>query len=155
MTYVQPASLLGIPAEIRLQIYSYLLDDGGTKIFQIRSESPNAYATRQSTRRSTFRVLGGVLYLQSQLTTYYLSSAVNLHTSILSVNRLLSEEATPLIYNKHTFDFGSNVEAIVPFLSDLRPSTRSLLQEIAILKKSSVFTRDFDRCEWVRLLFDH
>jgi hypothetical protein len=142
---------LNLPAEVRLQIYSYLIDDNDEKTFQIRSEDPKVYASRavqQPHQRTGYRILAGVLYGQSKPTTYRLASTASLHTNVLAVNRQVSEEVVKILYGEHRFDFGDNIEAIVPFLSDLRPSTRALIQEVALTKKGSVFTRDFDSCEW-------
>lgn len=36
----------------------------------------------------------------------------------------------------------------MPFLGDLRPETRPLIDEICLSKQGFVFSRDYDRCEW-------
>lgn len=140
-----------MPTEIRLHIYSYLLDDNENKTFQIRTADPKVFEDQIQSKpfqRTSYRILGGILYRQSQLTTYFLASSATIHTNLLSINRSIYEEVSTIIYGSHSFDFGDNVEAIVPFLSDLRPSTRSLVKSLSITKKVSIFTRDFDRCEW-------
>jgi len=82
------------------------------------------------------------------MTTYHLFSDATLHTNILSVNRKIHEEASQVLYGRHAFDFGSDIEAMVPFLSDLTVQTRHLIQEISLTKQGSVYAREFDRCEW-------
>jgi hypothetical protein len=41
-----------------------------------------------------------------------------MYPAILSVNRKIYEEIAPILYVNRTFDFGRDVEAIVPFFSD-------------------------------------
>jgi hypothetical protein len=137
-----------VPAEVRLMIYDILLDDRGNRTISIRSESTEAYKAGGQHRRTSYRVLGGNLLRQSQTTTYHVTSDTDFHPNILAVNRKIYEEASQVLYGNHSFDFGGDVEAIVPFLSDLTTSTRSLIEEISLTKMGSVYTRDFDRCEW-------
>jgi len=137
-----------IPSEIRLMVYDILLDDCCSKTFMIRSETVEAYRRRGQHRRTGYRVIGGGLLRQCQMTTYHLFSDATLHTNILSVNRKIHEEASQVLYGRHAFDFGSDIEAMVPFLSDLTVQTRHLIQEISLTKQGSVYAREFDRCEW-------
>lgn len=44
-----------------------------------------------------------------------------------------------------------DIEAVVPFFSDLSRKTRPLLHEISVTKQGSVYSRDYDRCEWTAL----
>lgn len=53
-----------------------------------------------------------------------------------------------MLYARHSFDFGGDIEAMVPFLSDLTPRSRELVHDISLTKKGSAYMREFDRCEW-------
>jgi hypothetical protein len=142
--------LLRIPSEIRLLIYDLLLNGHNNKIFSIRTEQVENYAARVKHLRTDYRILGGQFRRESQLTTYRCASGSIIHPEILSVNRQIYEEASHVLYARHMFDFGSDVEAIVPFLSDLTPSTLSLIREIGLTKRPSVYDTEFDRCEWCK-----
>ncbi|KAG9235125.1 hypothetical protein BJ875DRAFT_282067 [Amylocarpus encephaloides] len=137
-----------IPSEIRLQIYHMLLDDKGQNTFMIRNQDLEVFKRQDTLVRSTYRVLGRDLNRQSRPTTYCLASDVNLHTSIMAVNRKIHQETSYLLYGCRTFDFGRDIEAIVPFFSDLTRQSRLLLNEISLVKQGSVYSRDYDRCEW-------
>jgi hypothetical protein len=39
----------------------------------------------------------------------------------------------------------------VPFFSDLTIQSRALIHEISLTKQGSVYSRDYDRCEWSNL----
>jgi len=140
--------LLRIPSEIRLMIYDLLFDDKGHRTFEIRHESPKAYKGLGPHRRTSYRILTRSLMRQSLPTTYHLVTDVNLATSILSVDRKINEEATHQLYGCHSFGFGGDIEAVVPFFSDLRAKTRFLVNEISLVKQGYVYSRDYDRCEW-------
>lgn len=143
--------LMAIPAEIRIAIIHLLLDDKNHKIFEIRNEDPDGYRRRHAPSRTSYRVLGRDLMRQSRPTTYQLVTDTDMHVSIMAVNRQLYEETSKELYGGHTFSFGRDIESVVPFFSDLTPHTRPLIREISLLKQGSVYTRDFDRCEWTGL----
>jgi hypothetical protein len=132
-------------------IYDLLFDDKHQKTLEIRNRSPDEYRRRQKPFRTSYRVLGKDLVRQSSLTTYCLLSDAEIHTSIMGVNRKVHEETAHLLYGSHRFGFGRDVEAIVPFFSDLTISTRSLIREMSLIKQGSVYSRDYDRCEWNNL----
>ncbi|KAI0517355.1 hypothetical protein F5B22DRAFT_119285 [Xylaria bambusicola] len=70
-------------------------------------------------------------------------------TALMRVNRAVWAETSHLVYAKHEFDFGADVEAPKPFLSDLTPQTRGLVKRIAIYKRGPwLFDSWNDRCEW-------
>jgi hypothetical protein len=129
-------------------IYDLLFDDNQHKTFEIRNEDPEAYKGGRLHGRTSYRVLGRGLVRQSQPTTYRLITNADIHTSIMRVNRKIHEEATHLLYGNRSFSFGRDVEAIVPFFSDLTRRTRPLIQEISLVKQGSIYSRDYDRCEW-------
>ncbi|CZT41902.1 uncharacterized protein RSE6_01712 [Rhynchosporium secalis] len=138
------------PSEIRLMIYSLLFDDDdrNERTFEIRHQNPDLYKRRAPHVRSHYRVLGRDLLRQSQTTTYQLVTDVQLHVSIMGVNRKIHEETTHILYGNRSFSFGRDIEAVVPFFSDMTKQTRSKVQEISLLKQGSVYSRDYDRCEW-------
>lgn len=140
-----------IPSEIRLMIYDLLFDDKSQKTLEIRNRSPDECKRREKPHRTSYRVLGRDLVRQSHLTTYCLISDAEIHTSIMGVNRKIHEETTHLFYGNHSFSFDRDVEAIVPFFSDLTIQTRPLIHEICLFKQGSVYSRDYDRCEWSNL----
>jgi len=140
--------LLRIPCEIRLMIYQLLLDDCGQSSFEIRSEPVEKYRRREKHRRTSYRILGAGMVRQTLKVTYHLASSARLHTNILATNKRIYGEASHLLYGKHSFDFGRDIEAIVPFLSDLTPQTRHLIWKISLTKQGSIYCREFDRWEW-------
>jgi len=147
MAELQPP-FMRVPGEIRLMIYNLLFDDHNHKTFEIRNEDVEEYQNRSPHKRSGYRVLGRDLVRQSKPTTYRLITDTDLHTSIMGVNRKIYEETSYLLYANRTFGFGRDVEAIVPFFSDLTKHTRLLAKEISLVKQGSVYSRDYDRCEW-------
>ncbi|KAL3427858.1 autophagy-related protein 3 [Phlyctema vagabunda] len=146
----QDSALMRLPSEIRLMIYDYLFDDKGNDTLAIRHENPSLYHQKEHRRRS-YRIIGSGLLRQSQLTTYEMTTDVDFHPSILRVNRKIYQEASHKLYAAHTFDFGKDIEGVVPFFSDLTPQTRCLIPEISLIKRGSVYCRDYDRCEWSTL----
>lgn len=142
---------LRIPSEIRLMIYDLLFDDKHQKTLEIRNRSPDEYKRRQKPYRTSYRVLGRDLVRQSNPTTYCLVSEADIHVSIMGANRKIHEEATHLFYGSHCFSFDRDIEAIVPFFSDLTIQTRPLIHEISLVKQGFVYSRDYDRCEWSNL----
>lgn len=138
-----------IPSEIRLLIYEHLFQDGGQRVFEIRNCDPEIYKRRKdSHKRKEYRILGRDLYRQSRATTYQLITKVDIHTSIMAVNKQIYAETAHVLYANRSFGFGRDIEAIVPFLSNLSASIRLMVRGLSIVKQGSVYTRDFDRCEW-------
>jgi hypothetical protein len=144
----EQSPLLRIPSEIRLMIYELLFNDNQQTIFEIRNEDPDVYKRRSSHARASYRVLGRDLLRQSRPTTYYLVNAIEMHTALMRTNRKIYEETAHVLYGNRIFSFGRDIEAIVPFFSDLSKQTRPLIHEISLTKQGSVYARDFDRCEW-------
>ena len=139
---------LRMPSEIRLMIYNILFDNPGQKTFEIRNEDAETYQRRGIHQRTQYRILGRDLVRQSKPTTYHLITEADIYTSIMRVNQQVYTETTHVLYGGRTFSFGRDIEAIVPFFSDLRSTTRAFIQEISMVKQGSVYTRDYDRCEW-------
>ncbi|KAI1330962.1 hypothetical protein F5Y16DRAFT_361741 [Xylariaceae sp. FL0255] len=64
--------------------------------------------------------------------------------------RKIYTETAAVLYGAHTFDFGSHVEAVAPFLSDLTPATRALVTSVALAKTNTCPAWDCEsaRAEW-------
>ncbi|CAG8957621.1 hypothetical protein HYFRA_00010488 [Hymenoscyphus fraxineus] len=117
--------LIRLPRELRLEIYKLLFNDKNHKTLEIRSDDA---------------------------TTYRLISDVEFHPSIMGVNRQIYDEVSFLLYSRHSFGFGEDIEVIVPFLSNLRRHTRPLIHEISLFKQISIYIHAHsDRCEWTNV----
>ncbi|KAI0424996.1 hypothetical protein F5Y09DRAFT_322856 [Xylaria sp. FL1042] len=83
-------------------------------------------------------------------TTYCMvNKGASICAALMRVNRAVYAETAELVYGEHTFDFGCDVEAVKPFLSDLTPATRRLVTRLALYKKGPwLYDCWSDRCEW-------
>ena len=146
------APILRVPIEIRLMIYRNLLSDRNDKTLFIRTEDPTIYVRRQKEerRRTKFRYISDRMRNRSSESTYYLERGgdADISASVLAVNHQIHEEAAYVLYSEHTFNFGIDIESILPFLQDLTPVALDSIQRISISKRSLPYTKDFDRCEW-------
>lgn len=156
--------LLAIPTEIRLEIYKYLLDDGGAQWLSFENKtthltspsspasSPHAVptccaagSTKQpttTTRRTRYHVMQRAPMCQQRCyqTTYCLApiqhAQASFHTSIMAACRRFHHEAAELLYGSHGFAFGAHaLEAAVPFLTDRTAYTRALTSRIAVYRR--------------------
>ncbi|MCJ1295609.1 hypothetical protein MMC34_007172 [Xylographa carneopallida] len=71
-----------------------------------------------------------------------------LHVSILSVNKQVHSEACYVLYSSNTFDFGIEVESVIPFLGDLTQLARASIKGINIVQRALPYIKEFDRAEW-------
>ena len=145
------AFLLKVPAEIRMIIYRLLLSNHKDILLHIRTEEPSTYEQRkrQTRQRSKFRYIADRMRSRSGESTYCLDrNPGDIHTSILGVNQQIHDEASHVLYSDHTFEFGTHIECILPFLQDLTPAALSSVKRLSIVKRSLPYTKDFDRCEW-------
>jgi hypothetical protein len=143
--------LMRIPPEIRMLIYDYLLDNGGTKDISIRNQSRSEYeACRSKTQRSTYNIMERSIVKKSYETTYCADPEPRraMHTAIMHINRKIREEASHFLYTKHAFHFGDDLEAVVPFFADKTPRTRDLVREISLYKCSPTNAIEPDSCDW-------
>lgn len=70
-------------------------------------------------------------------------------TALMRACRALAAETAHALYGAHVFDFGADVEAVRPFLSDLAPATRGLVRRVSLYKRGPwLFDSWSDRCEW-------
>jgi hypothetical protein len=147
----EQSPFLRIPSEIRLIIHDLLFDDRGHKTIEIRNLAPDVYRRTQHVSRSKYRIISRDLVRCSAETTYVCHTDIQMHTTIMGVNRKIHEETTHVLYGGHAFSFERDIEAAVPFFQDLTVKTRPLIQEISVLKQGSVYSRENDRCEWSNL----
>ena len=146
----EPA-FMRIPPEIRMLIYDYLLDNGGTKDISIRNQSRSEYeALRSKTKRSVYNIMERSIAKKSYETTYCAEPEPRraMHTAIMHINRKIREEASHFLYTRHAFHFGDDLEAVVPFLADKTPRTRDLVREISLYKRSPTNAIEPDSCDW-------
>jgi len=142
---------LRIPTEIRLQIYDHLLSGPSTPTLHIHTSLPDHHTSHPPTRRSTYNILTTGFFSQSRTTSYRLASPVSLSPCILAVCRQIYFEALPLLYSTHTFDFGSDIEAIAPFFDDLLPGTRRMVKGLNMTKRASWRLREYDISAWAHV----
>ncbi|KAI0150349.1 hypothetical protein GGR57DRAFT_193024 [Xylariaceae sp. FL1272] len=149
------SGLVTIPAELRLMIYAHLFytgdaEQGKRKRLSIRNDPrPSLITTSEPSRlRKRYYVIGRTLHRQCYETTYTLvTKPATLCASIMCVNRLLYDETAAFVYGEHIFDFGSDAEAVAPFLSDLTPASRNMIKHIE-LSKAPHYDSETDRFEW-------
>lgn len=149
--------LLQIPPEIRVFIYEHLLNTGSRHVIAIRNKPRQTTTSRQchekesveqKRRRSSYYVLEKTLMRRSFHTTYSLDADKEIHPAIMAVSKKIREEAAHYLYAKHSFHFGSDLEAVAPFLADRTPSTRELVQDITLYKHSTPCSAETDSCDW-------
>ncbi|KAI5921598.1 hypothetical protein F4810DRAFT_677788 [Camillea tinctor] len=128
--------LMRAPAEIRMMIYEYLFDDNGHQRLLIRSAAPDKQpAPCTSPRRTRYYAQDRTLHRRVFETTYVLATpGVRFSAGLMSTCRAVYHETAHLVYGRHAFDFGRDIEAVEPFLSDLTPASRALVREVSLYK---------------------
>ncbi|KAI5862630.1 hypothetical protein GGS23DRAFT_85071 [Durotheca rogersii] len=160
---MEPSLLMRVPAEVRMLIYDYLFDDGGHKQLRIQNAAVGRLAEMDGEgrcrRRSRYYVLERSFHRRCFRTTYCLATpGVRFCAPLMRASRRLHQETSYLVYGCHTFDFGSDIEAVEPFLSDLTPASCRLIREVWLYKRGPLSPYDTDRGEWrsvCRFLRDH
>ncbi len=145
------APFLRVPAEIRLIVYKLLFSNHEDMTLRIRTEQLSVYerCKRETRQRSKYRYIADRMRSRSAESTYCLEEGPGyIRSSILGVNRQIHAESSHVLYSEHTFDFGTDIESIVPFLQDLTPAALSSIKCISLVKRSLPYTKDFDRYEW-------
>ena len=146
---MSPTTFLTLPSEIRLAIYDILLTNHQHKVLNIRSEDPAKYELNKEEQcRTPYRIMSDRFRSRSIETSYTLLFNPGIYASILSVNKQIHQEAAHVLYSSHIFDFYTDIESVVPFLSDLTPSTRTSIKRINITKRALPYVKNFDSCEW-------
>lgn len=177
----QPTTTQGTSvANLLPDFHTYFSEDTNNdpSTLSVRTIDPwlGAQANRTWRRRSTYHVRTGTFpHYQAQFANVYSSnikgpflttttpttyrvllSPYTAHLrytvpSLLSINRQIHAEASKILYSTYTFSFHTSIEAAIPFLSDLTPTSRSHIQRLSITKKALPFTKEFDRAEWASL----
>ncbi|KAL1872813.1 hypothetical protein VTK73DRAFT_1284 [Phialemonium thermophilum] len=160
--------LLRLPVEVREMVLLELLDDGGQKTVCIRNATRKRIEDAPSCLRSRYWVMEKSIHHRCYETTYVHAATEadgasgtdsrtvpRLHTAILAVNHQLYYEGARLLYGKHAFDFGPDIEAVAPFFQDRTPYCRSLITDVSVYKPSptrwsSTGGHCSDRHEWAR-----
>ncbi|KAH6970818.1 hypothetical protein BKA56DRAFT_635858 [Ilyonectria sp. MPI-CAGE-AT-0026] len=140
-----------IPAEIRMMIYKHLLDNGASNKISIRNKSRWEYqANDLKSLRSHYHIMERSFAKMSFQTTYCADSDCDrsMHTAIMQINRKVREETSQYLYGRHSFHFGEDIEAVVPFLDDKMPQTRDLVKELSLYKRSPTNTGEPDSLDW-------
>ncbi|KAH8650120.1 hypothetical protein BX600DRAFT_474104 [Xylariales sp. PMI_506] len=142
--------LLRAPLDVRLMIYDYLFGGGGKdRMLAIRNAEPRKAWTADQSSRTTYYVLDRSMHRRCYKTTYHLNTKdAYFCPALMRVNRKLYEELSHLVYGRHTFDFGGDIEAVEPFFSDLTPRNRQLIREISLYKRGPMPLYENDRIEW-------
>ncbi|KAF2148210.1 hypothetical protein K461DRAFT_271745 [Myriangium duriaei CBS 260.36] len=158
---ISMSPFLRLPVEIRLHIYSYLLQpaltydtpddslhnlDPATPTIHIRTQEPRAFCTLNTTLRHRFIVRD--FRGRAIPTTFTLEPRPGLHVSILATSKSIHAEAAAVLYGANAFDFSSCIEAIVPFFSLLSDATRARVRTLSIAKRPQCYDKEFDRAEW-------
>lgn len=145
--YERPSYLMRIPPDVRMLIYEYILDaNDGTRQIEIRHKplSPS-----NPCRRTCYRISERSPRRRCHKSTYKVASGARKYTAIMSVSRHLYEETSWMLYSRHTFSFDADIEAVIPFLSDLTPATRGLIRSISVRKESPLRCgRQGDALDW-------
>ncbi|OSS54089.1 hypothetical protein B5807_00620 [Epicoccum nigrum] len=158
----QPSTTQSISvANLLPDFHTYYSEDTNNDPFtlSVRTIDPwlGAQASRTWRRRSTYHVRTGPFLTTTTPTTYrVLLSPYTAHLrytvpSLLSINRQIHAEASKVLYSTYTFAFHTSIEAAVPFLSDLTPTSLSHIKRLSITKKALPYTKEFDRAEWESL----
>ncbi|KAI0967039.1 hypothetical protein F4678DRAFT_447214 [Xylaria arbuscula] len=105
---------------------------------------------RKKSTRTRYHVIDRSFNRRCVETTYYMTNKdAHICAALMRVNSAIYAETAPLVYGAHTFDFGCDVEAVKPFMSDLLPETRGLVKRLALYKKGPwLYDCWSDRCEW-------
>ncbi|KAI0182431.1 hypothetical protein EV127DRAFT_354902 [Xylaria flabelliformis] len=145
--------LMRIPAELRFMIFAYLFDAGETDIHGHTGYYPQSEGKpktkRAKEKRSRYYVMGGSFTRRYFETTYFLvNDGMYFCTALMYVNRKIHAEMSHLVYAGHIFDFGADVEAVKPFLSDLTVGTRALVKRVSLYKRGPWLLHGSDRSEW-------
>lgn len=128
------SDFIRIPAEIRVLVYSHLLDNGGNRVIEISSEWPPKDDI-PGRRRSRYYIEQTPFNRAVTKTTYRQSNgSLVMYPAITAVNRKIRDEATHYLYSKHSFAFHRSSEALSPFLNDLTLQSKMFLKEITVRK---------------------
>ncbi|KAI5356912.1 Putative 2EXR domain-containing protein [Septoria linicola] len=120
---------------------------------RIRTVDPTRYKARYADHphvRTAYSVRADRFAARCMNTTYHCVNVPRIehNLAILRANKQIHAEAAEMMYSNYTFDFDTHIEAIIPFLRDLTPFTRSCIKSIRLTKRALAYLKEFDRCEW-------
>ncbi|ETS86377.1 hypothetical protein PFICI_00205 [Pestalotiopsis fici W106-1] len=143
---------MNVPAEVRGLIYEYLFDDAGNDRLEIRNIEYPMLPKREDRVRTKYHLLDHSIVRRCYQATYHLKTKdAYFCASLMRVNRKIYEETSYIVYSRHSFDFGVDIEAVQPFFSDLTPGSRQLIQEVSLCKRGPLPIFENDRSEWRNL----
>lgn len=124
---------------------------------RFRTINPLQYHARENKEqhvRGKFSVRCDRFSARCLETTYHCLNNPNLSQSVglMRSNKQIHSEIAELLYGHFTFDFDNHVEAIVPFMQDLTPFSRSCIKSIRVVKRSLAYEKEFDKCEWANAM---
>ncbi|KAL4806148.1 hypothetical protein BDV18DRAFT_123111 [Aspergillus unguis] len=126
-----------LPAELRLQIYSYILDIPTPYTALTQSKKPLVVITDTGNKYTTRGI-----YRALHISPKWVSANDNISNtaisrrgkklSLLSVNHQIHSEAEPFLYTSHTLFFlnGFDPEYLAEFLDSLSPTARQCIRSI-------------------------
>ena len=143
-------ALMRLPPELRAHIYEYLLDVGKDKQIYIRNKhlKDGHQRATPAPSRSYYYTVDRSIGKRTWKTTYCIQGDKTLHMAILGVNRKMREEASHMLYARHSFDFADHIEAVAPFFEDRAVSSRDLVQEITLHKQGPMMPIESDAQAW-------
>lgn len=145
-------NLNALPEYYEYEKHTDLEDDGRNRVLSFRNANPQHFKLqrhRDSAKlRNAYKVRSGRFRAECMDVTYNCVNVPDIDTTILRVNKQIHEEAARLLYTSYTFDFDTSTEAVIPFLDDLTPYSRSFIRRMSLVKKAIAYDKDFDRCEW-------
>lgn len=138
--------LLRLPLQIRLIIYERLVGTECRKITIGNQWQPQDFESRPI-RRSTYNVQSRNFQRTLHKTTYGFKGQCCFDARIMMVNRQLYHELANHLYGQHDFCFGSDLEAVIPFLQDISTMSLQSLRSVTVHK-----ARPFP-CPWDDILW--
>jgi hypothetical protein len=136
---IKHSAFLTIPPELRVMIYALLLDTGPGRVLTVRNMTEIGDRVRSGTlRRSAYNIAVRCDGRRENLrSTYVHGEDANLSAlALMRANRQIYTEMAAYLYGTHVFDFGRDIEAVIPFLRDRNPWCRSLFREIRLRVRS-------------------
>ncbi|KAJ3577658.1 hypothetical protein NPX13_g2909 [Xylaria arbuscula] len=112
--------------------------------------NPYSATQKPNQTRTRYQIIDRSFARRCVETTYYMvNKGGYICAALMRVNKVVHDETAHVVYAMHRFDFGCDVEAVKPFLSDLSPMVRRLVTRIALYKKGPwMYDCWSDRCEW-------
>ncbi|TPX17806.1 uncharacterized protein E0L32_002907 [Thyridium curvatum] len=148
-----------MPLEIRLLIYSYLVDDGGHRRLRVKSMKDGEIDGIPDSKRARYLVVEGYIQRRCYETTYTLATeSASFHLGIMGTCRRLYAEVANILYARHSFDFGADIAAVIPFFSDRTAYARAMISEISIQRRVPILIGHGDGGQWshvARYLAEH